>query len=107
MSLGYYTQSDKWSKMGISSLSQVLTSSFLPALSAVQDDCDRFNRAARKMNRFTSYLLFPAVGILIVMAADIFHLLFRYEVGRIDRAVPAASVAWGVHGATSLYITMS
>jgi O-antigen/teichoic acid export membrane protein len=76
VSLGYYTQSDKWSKMGISSLSQVLTSSFLPALSAVQDDCDRFNRAARKMNRFTSYLLFPAVGILIVMAADIFHLLF-------------------------------
>ena len=59
VSLGYYTQSDKWSKMGISSLSQVLTSSFLPALSAVQDDCDRFNRAARKMNRFTSYLLFP------------------------------------------------
>ncbi len=26
--LGYYTQADKWSKMGISSLSQVLTSSF-------------------------------------------------------------------------------
>ena len=30
-SLGYYTQSDKWSKMGISSISQALTSTFLPA----------------------------------------------------------------------------
>ena len=60
--LGYYTQADKWSKMGISSLSQVLTSSFLPALSAVQDDPGRFARVTSKMNRFTSYLLFPLWG---------------------------------------------
>lgn len=74
--LGYYTQADKWSKMGISSLSQVLTSSFLPALSAVQDDAERFARVTSKMNRFTSYLLFPAMGFLIVMAAPVFHCLF-------------------------------
>lgn len=74
--LGYYTQSDKWSKMGISSLSQVLTSSFLPALSQVQDDPERFARATSKMNRFTSYLLFPAMGFLAVMATPIFHCLF-------------------------------
>ncbi len=74
--LGYYTQADKWSKMGISSLSQVLTSSFLPALSAVQDDSERFSRVTSKMNRFTSYLLFPAMGFLIVMATPIFHCLF-------------------------------
>ncbi len=35
--LGYFTQADKWSKMGIISLSQVLTSTFLPLLSGVQD----------------------------------------------------------------------
>lgn len=75
-SLGYYTQADKWSKMGISSISQVLTSSFLPALSAVQDDPDRFARVTSKMNRFTSYLLFPAMGFLFVMATPIFHCLF-------------------------------
>lgn len=62
--------------MGISSLSQVLTSSFLPALSAVQDDAERFARVTSKMNRFTSYLLFPAMGFLIVMAAPVFHCLF-------------------------------
>lgn len=74
--LGYYTQADKWSKLGITSVSQVLTSSFLPALSEVQDDNDRFARVALKMNRFTSYLLFPAIGFLIVMATPIFHTLF-------------------------------
>ncbi len=75
-SLGYYTQSDKWSKMGIMSLTQVLTSTFLPVLSQVQDDSERFTRTTAKMNRFTGYLLFPAIGFLIVMATPIFHLLF-------------------------------
>lgn len=74
--LGYYTQADKWSKMGIMSLSQVLTSSFLPTLSAVQDDDDRFLRACSKMNRFTAYLLFPATIGLAAVATPIFHTLF-------------------------------
>ncbi|MDE6301382.1 MAG: lipopolysaccharide biosynthesis protein [Muribaculaceae bacterium] len=77
--LGYYTQSDKWSKMGIMSLSQTLTSSFLPTLSAVQDDYDRFRRACSKMNRFTAYLLFPAMFGLMAMATPIFHLLFQQK----------------------------
>ena len=76
VSLGYYTQSDKWSKMGITSISQVLTSSFLPALSAVQDDPERFRRLAARMNRFTGYLLFPATLGLAAMATPIFHTLF-------------------------------
>lgn len=74
--LGYYTQGDKWSKMGISSISQVLTSSFLPALSQVQDDPERYARVTSKMNRFSSYLLFPAMGFLTIMAEPIFHFLF-------------------------------
>ena len=74
--LGYYHQSDKWSKMGIMSISQVLTSSFLPALSAVQDDDERFLRACSKMNRFTAYLLFPAMLGLMITATPLFHTLF-------------------------------
>lgn len=74
--LGYYSQSDKWSKMGIMSLSQILTQSFLPALSEYQDDKIRFAAAVSKMNRLTSYLLFPSVCLLIVAATPIFHLLF-------------------------------
>ncbi|MCD8386662.1 MAG: lipopolysaccharide biosynthesis protein [Bacteroidales bacterium] len=74
--LGYYTQADKWSKMGITSLSQTLTSSFIPPLSAVQDDPERFRRLCAKMNRATAYILFPAMIGLIIMATPIFHLLF-------------------------------
>ena len=74
--LGYYHQGDKWSKMGIMSISQVLTSSFLPVLSSVQDDNERFLRACSKMNRFTSYLLFPALLGLMVVAVSLFHMLF-------------------------------
>jgi hypothetical protein len=74
--LGYYTQADKWSKMGIASLAQVLTSSFLPVLSKFQDDAAEFKRVVTKMNRVTAYLTFPAMGMLIVLAPAIFHTLF-------------------------------
>lgn len=76
MSLGYYTQSDKWSKMGISSLSAVITSSFLPVLSKYQDDPEQFASSTAKMNRFTSYVLFPAMIFLAVVATPLFHILF-------------------------------
>lgn len=74
--LGLYTQADKWSKMGIMSLSQSLTQAYLPALSEIQDDPERFARATAKMNRTASYLLFPALGVLAAMATPLFHLLF-------------------------------
>ena len=62
--------------MGIASLSQVLTSTFLPTLAAVQDDAERFRRIASKINRFTAYLLFPAMLGLMALATPIFHALF-------------------------------
>lgn len=74
--LGYYSQADKWSKMGISSFSQVLTASFLPVLSQFQDDRERFTGAMGKMNRFTAYLLFPSFGLLMLMTEPLFHFLF-------------------------------
>lgn len=74
--LGYFSQADKWSKMGVMSLSQVLTSSFLPLLAEVQDDPGRYRRICGKTHRFTAYLAFPAMGLLTVMAAPIFHTLF-------------------------------
>lgn len=74
--LGYYTQSNKWSTMGISSLSQVLTSTSLPVLSEAQDDAVRFERCVRKFDRMTAYLLFPAMIGLCVIATPLFHALF-------------------------------
>ena len=74
--LAYYTQADKWSKMGITTISQTVTSAFLPGLSHVQDDPARFIRVSTKMNRFTAYLVLPAMGFLAVAAPQIFHCLF-------------------------------
>lgn len=75
-SLGLYTQADKWSKMGIMSIGQSLVQAFLPPLSQLQDDRAEFARATAKMTRCAAYLTFPALGVLAVMAAPIFHLFF-------------------------------
>ena len=74
--LGYYTQSDKWSTMGVTSLSQIFTSSFVPPLSTVQDDMARFKEMVSKINRFTAYILFPMMFGLMAMATPVFHTLF-------------------------------
>ena len=74
--LGYYTQADKWSKMPTASLCGVLTQSFLPALSAVQDQPERLGRLCGKMHRATAYVVFFGFGWLMVAAAPIFHALF-------------------------------
>lgn len=74
--LGCYTQADKWSKMGIASLSQVVTASFLPLLSGCQDDRNRFHYMMGKTDRFTAYITFPCLILLIVTSEAIFHTLF-------------------------------
>lgn len=45
-------------QMMTASLSQVLTSTFVPVLSGVQDQAERFARLASKMDRVTAYILF-------------------------------------------------
>lgn len=75
-SLGVYTQADKWSKMGSASLSQVLTATFVPLLSRVQDNAEDFRRYVRKINRFTGFILFPAMIGLAAIGKDLFHTLF-------------------------------
>lgn len=74
--LGCYTQADKWSKMGVTSLSQTVTASFLPVLSGCQDDRQRFHRMMAKTNRFTAYLAIPCLVLLVLLSEAIFHTLF-------------------------------
>ncbi len=87
--LGYYTQADKWSKMGIQSLTQVMTSSFLPTLSDVNDDKQRFERVSAKMNRAAAYLLIPAMGCAIAASTALFHALFG---AKWDPAIPLFNI---------------
>jgi O-antigen/teichoic acid export membrane protein len=74
--LGNYSQADKWSKMGVMSLSQVFTASFLPLLSAKQDEKREFARMLTKINRFTCYVTFFVMGLLLVSSTQIFHISF-------------------------------
>lgn len=74
--LGYYSQSDKWSKMSVTSISQTLTASFMPVLSEVQDQPVRFSNICSRFNRFTAYILFPLTVGQIVLAEPLFHALF-------------------------------
>lgn len=74
--LGLYTQADKWSKMGSASISQILTSSFVPLLARVQDEPETFRRYVCKINRFTAFILFPAMLGLALAGTPLFHTLF-------------------------------
>jgi O-antigen/teichoic acid export membrane protein len=74
--LSYYGQADKWSTMGVSTLLSTMTSSFLPALSAYQDNKVEFAAATAKMNRFASYIMFPCLGLAVVVATPLFHVCF-------------------------------
>lgn len=83
--LGVYTQADKWSKMGSASISQILTSSFVPLLAGVQDARDSFMRYLGRINRFTAFIVFPFMIWFAAAGEPIFHLLFG---NKWDEAIP-------------------
>lgn len=74
--LGVYSQADKWSKMGSASLSQILTSSFVPLLAGVQDDRATFHRYMQRIDRFAALLAIPALTVLAACGGAVFHSLF-------------------------------
>ncbi len=74
--LGYYSQADRWSKMGYTALGQALGQSLFPALSSIQDDPERMQRVYGKTNRTAAYLSFPFFLGLIIVATPLFHVLF-------------------------------
>ncbi|MCM1490146.1 MAG: lipopolysaccharide biosynthesis protein [Muribaculum sp.] len=74
--LGVYSQADKWSKMGSASLSQILTSSFVPLLAGVQDDMVTFHRYMKRVDRFAAMLTIPGLVIVACCGESLFHALF-------------------------------
>lgn len=84
-SLGVYTQADKWSKMGSASISQILTSSFVPLLARVQDDAAAFAAYVRKIDRFTSFIALPVLCGMAIVGTPLFHFLFG---SKWDAAIP-------------------
>ena len=68
--VGYYSQANKWSGMGTSTLSGMINSVSHPALAEVADDPARQLRVFRKMIRFTAFVSFPAMLGLAFIAPD-------------------------------------
>ncbi|MBD5238775.1 MAG: lipopolysaccharide biosynthesis protein [Bacteroidales bacterium] len=83
--LGVYSQADKWSKMATATVSQVLTSSFVPALAEVQDSPERLRAMTRKIHRSVIAVTVPTFIAAILLAAPAFHLLFG---SKWDAAIP-------------------
>ena len=100
--LGVYTQADKWSKMGSASISQILTSSFVPVLSKAQDNDADFKRYMRRIARFTSFMLLPFMIGIAVAGTPIFHFLFG---NKWDEAIPLFQILM-IRGIFVVYISL-
>lgn len=74
--LGLYTQADKWSKMGSTSMVQVLTSTFVPLLSGFADDASTHQRYICRINRFTAFIVLPVLCGLALVGEPLFHTIF-------------------------------
>ena len=69
--VGYFTQANKWNYMGYSLVSGMINSVAQPVLSSLSDDRERQQRVFRKMLRFTSFVSFPAMLGLSLIAPEL------------------------------------
>lgn len=58
---GYYTQGNKWTTMGQSTLSGMVNSVGQPVMRQTDGDTERLQRVFRKMLRFAAFIGFPAM----------------------------------------------
>ena len=69
--VGYFTQANKWNNMGYSVVSGMVSGVAQPVLASIpSDDGERRLRAFRKMLRFTSFVSFPAMLGLALIAPE-------------------------------------
>ena len=75
--VGFYTQANKWNTMGASLISGTINSVAQPVLAQITDNSNRQQAVFRKMLRFTSYLAFPAMFGLALIAPEFIHLAIK------------------------------
>ena len=68
---GYFTQGNKWTTMGYSTLSGMTNSVGQPVLREASADPERLQRVFRKMLRFIAFLSFPAMLGLALVAKEV------------------------------------
>lgn len=73
--LGYYTRAEQFAIFPSANLNAVISRVTFPILSSIQDDDERLTAAYRKYIRLSSYLIFPLMVGLAVLAEPIIVLL--------------------------------
>lgn len=68
--VGNYVQGNKWSQMGVSVLTGMVTSVAQPVLASVTEENQRQLRVFRKMVRFAAFISFPAMLGLAFIATE-------------------------------------
>lgn len=69
--VGFYTQANKWDSMGYSLIGNMVNGVAQPVLTSVSDDNERQRGVFRKMLRFTSFISFPAMLGLALVANEL------------------------------------
>lgn len=69
--VGYYTQGNKWMTMGYTFIWSMIGNVSLPVLSEVALDVERQRQVFRKMLRFVSFISFPAMLGLALVAPEL------------------------------------
>ncbi len=73
--VGNFTQANKWNGMASSTVSGMIAQVAQPVFSSIQNEENRQLNVLRKMMRFTSYLAFPAMFGLAIIAPEFIILL--------------------------------
>lgn len=68
---GFYTQGNKWTTMGYSTISGMINSVGQPVFRETVDDPERMRRVFHKMLRFTAFVSFPAMFGLAIVAKEL------------------------------------
>lgn len=71
LQVGYYTQGNKWTTMGYSSLYGMINSVGQPIFREVTEDRQRLQSVFRKLMRFTAFLSFPAMFGLAIISREL------------------------------------
>ena len=74
--LGYYTQARKLEGIPTSALSQIVGTVSFPVFSSLQDDKDRLRGAVRNNIKAVTYLNFPLMVLLMIIARPLITLLY-------------------------------
>lgn len=83
---GYYTQGNKWTTMGFTTLTGMINSVGQPVIHRTIDDRERLIRVFRKLLRFTAFTSFPAMLGLAIVARELIIITVT------DKWLPAVDV---------------